>query len=150
MLPGKIASIPHPPHQQRVPIFRFRHSRRILPRRPGVDRTRRFQPQRFVRPLIVVLSPKAIKGPLLRAPIRRRRAQPFPASTCDACARAVHFVPDVRPRCAPARSPASSTTPPAATARLSPRGKRRAVIGANRLGSPHSRNADSKIARTRA
>ena len=90
-----------------------------------------------MRPLLVVLAAKAIEGALLRAAdcaaggiavscfsVRcMRSCRPF-CSGCPAC-------DALRREC-----PASSTTPTAATARQRPRGKRRAVVGADRLRHP--------------
>ncbi len=77
MLPGKISSISHPSHQQCTAVFWFRHARWIFPRRSGVHRAGRFQSQRFVRTLFVVLPAKMIERPLLRPPVRRRRRSRF-------------------------------------------------------------------------
>ena len=112
VLPGKYAARSHAPHAQRAAGFRLRYARRIRTRRRRVH-PGSFHIQRFVGTLFVVLPAKDQRPAAARAGWLSR-APPFPVSACDACVRAVRSVPDAPPRCAPAQSPASSTTPPAA------------------------------------
>ena len=97
-----------------------------------VHRTGSFQSQRFVRTLFVILSPKTIKGPLLRAPVgRRRRSRLLLQRAMHALVPSVLFRmsgrnalrhdPQLHPPHRQARQP-----------RHRSRRKRRPVVGANR------------------
>ena len=151
VLPGKIASLPHAPHLQSAAVFRFRHARRIRTRRSRVHRARSFHIQRFVRTLLIVLAAKTIKSPLLCC---ARLAAGGEAVSCFS----VRCIRSCRPFCSGCPAAIRSGTIPSFihhTARRESPATARDANGAPlsvriARGRPHSRNADSKIARTRS
>ena len=127
----------------RLPILRFRHARRIRARRSRVHRAGSLH-----MPALRADAPRCTPGESDRQPAAARDGWPpaaslFPASTCDASARAARSVPDVPAAMRSGTIPsfihhtASRESP--ATARDA-NGAPLSVRIAR--GSPHSRNAD--------
>ncbi len=138
----------HCHHLHRIRILHFRRPRRIRPRRRLVHTGRSLRPERLVRPHFVVIAAKTIQLPLLRPPVLSR-----PHLLLQ---RAVHaLMPAVLLRMSGLNR---SGTIPSLIHHTASRDNPPTVAEAKggplsvriTSGSPYSRKAASKMARTRS
>ena len=150
LLPTELALMMHTAHQHGGRVLRFWYPRRIRARRRRITRGRGLHAQGLVRTHLVVLLAKAIEGALLRPPVVGGRL----AVSCFS----VRCMRSCRPFCSGCPAAIRSGTIPSFIHHTASRDSPAIAREANgaplsvriAAGIPYSRNAASKIARTRA